>query len=131
MERTFQIRAIDHRVLVALSTEATVEFYTRVLGLEAREMVQGRLSLHFGCQKINLQELRMSVDRNTRHPSRGAGDFCSLTDTAIDAVADRWHREGVKLVSGPIARARATGRLRSVYFYDPDEKLVEMSNLTG
>ena len=103
-----QIRAIDHFVLVVLSIEKTVKFYKQVLGLEAREMAPGRWSLH---------------------PARGAGDFCLLTDTPIAEVVRHLAAQGVDVICGPIRRTGATGPLLSVYFYDPDENLVEVSNL--
>ena len=123
-----KIRAIDHFVLVVLSIETTVEFYTRVLGLRAHEISPGRWALHFGTQKINLQQLHRSVDEQTLHPCRGAGDFCLLTDTPIQDVIDHLRREKVQLINGPIERTGACGPIMSVYFYDPDETLVEVSN---
>ena len=113
-----RIRAIDHFVLVVLNIETTIEFYTRVLGLEAR-----------GNQKINLQQLHLSVDKQTLHPNRGAGDFCLLTDTPISEVVSHLEQQGVKIIAGPGQRTGATGPILSVYFYDPDENLVEVSNL--
>jgi catechol 2,3-dioxygenase-like lactoylglutathione lyase family enzyme len=124
-----RIRAIDHFVLVVLSIEATVEFYSRVLGLEARETVPGRWALHFGNQKINLQQLHLNVDKQTLHPNRGAGDFCLLTDIPIAEVVSHLELQSVKIIAGPVQRAGATGPILSVYFYDPDENLVEVSNL--
>ena len=124
-----RVRAIDHFVLVVLSMEATVEFYTRVLGVEARETTPGRWALHFGNQKINLQQLHASVDKKTLHPNRGAADFCLLTDTPIAEVVRHLGQQGVKIVTGPVQRTGATGSILSVYFYDPDENLVEVSNL--
>ncbi|HEY4172701.1 MAG TPA: VOC family protein [Rhodopila sp.] len=124
-----RIRAIDHFVLVVLDIEATVQFYTRVLGLEAREIAPGRWALFFGNQKINLQQLHANVDPQTRHPSRGAGDFCLLTDTPIAEVVSHLAQQDVKIINGPVQRAGATGPILSVYFYDPDENLVEVSNL--
>jgi catechol 2,3-dioxygenase-like lactoylglutathione lyase family enzyme len=124
-----RIRAIDHFVLVVLDIEATIKFYTRVLGLEAREIAPGRWALFLGNQKINLQQLHASVDPQTRHPSRGAGDFCLLTDIPMTEVVSHLEQECVKIINGPVQRAGATGPILSVYFYDPDENLVEVSNL--
>lgn len=124
-----RIRAIDHFVLVVLSIETTIEFYTRVLGLEARKTSAGRWALHFGNQKINLQQLHVSVDKQTLHPNRGAGDFCLLTDIPIVDVVSHLEQQGVKIIAGPVQRAGAMGSILSVYFYDPDENLVEVSNL--
>jgi catechol 2,3-dioxygenase-like lactoylglutathione lyase family enzyme len=124
-----KIRAIDHFVLVVLSMEATVEFYTRVLGLDAREISPARWALFFGTQKINLQQLHLNVDKQTLHPSRGSGDFCLLTDTPIADVVSQLQRHGVKIINGPAQRSGATGPIMSVYFHDPDENLVEVSNV--
>ena len=124
-----RIRAIDHFVLVVLSIETTIEFYARVLGLEARQTAAGRWALHFGNQKINLQQLHLNVDKQTLHPTRGAGDFCLLTDTPIAEVAGHLQQQGVQIIAGPVERIGATGPILSVYFYDPDENLVEVSNL--
>lgn len=121
-----QIKAIDHFVLVVLSIERTVAFYTRVLGMTAREIAPARWALHFGQQKINLQQLHVSVDPQTRHPTRGAGDFCLLTDTPIDEVVAHLAASGVPIIDGPVRRIGAPGPITSVYFYDPDENLVEV-----
>lgn len=123
-----QIKAIDHFVLVVLSVEATVAFYRRVLGMEAREFTPGRWALYFGQQKINLQQLHVSVDKQTLHPTRGAADFCLLTDTPMSEVVRHLQQQGVSIINGPGQRAGATGPILSVYFYDPDENLVEVSN---
>ena len=122
------IRAIDHFVLVVLSIEKTVDFYTRVLGLDARQVSPGRWALHFGDQKINLQQLHVSVDDQTLHPTRGAGDFCLLTDTPMEEIMTKLHQDGVRIIGGPVQRTGARGPIMSVYFYDPDENLVEVSN---
>ena len=124
-----KIRSIDHFVLVVLSMEVTVEFYTRVLGVETREIAPGRWALFFGSQKINLQQLHLNVDKQTLHPSRGAGDFCLLTETPIAEVVSQLQQQGVKIINGPVQRSGATGPILSVYFHDPDENLVEVSNV--
>lgn len=123
-----RIASIDHFVLVVLSLARTADFYARVLGMEAREFAPGRVALHFGDQKINLQELHRSVDPNTRHPSRGAGDFCLLTETPMPQVLARLAAEGVVPLGPPAPRDGATGPILSVYFHDPDENLVEVAN---
>ncbi len=123
-----RIDSIDHFVLTVLDIDTTVAFYRRVLGMEAEEMASGRWALRIGRQKINLQQLHLSVDPNTRHPTRGAGDFCLLTDVPIDAVVAHLQREKIPIVAGPVQRTGAAGPILSVYFYDPDENLVEVSN---
>ncbi|MBM6593818.1 VOC family protein [Microvirga pudoricolor] len=123
------VDSIDHFVLVVADVARTCDFYGRVLGMEAREMSPGRWALHFGRQKINLQQVGVSVDPLARNPTPGAGDFCLLTSLPLDDVMDHLKRQGVAIFSGPVERIGAAGTLRSVYFYDPDDNMVEVSNL--
>ena len=124
-----RIAAIDHFVLVVRDVPRTCDFYSRVLGMEAREMESGRFALHFGRQKINLQQVGLSVDPLARHPTPGAGDFCLLTEVPLDEVEAHLEQEGVAIFEGPVRREGASGTLLSVYFYDPDDNMVEVSNL--
>ena len=122
------IDGIDHLVLTVLDLEASLAFYARVLGMTPQRVGAGRGALHFGSQKINLQQLHKGVDPNTRHPTRGAGDFCLLTRTPIEAVMAQLAVQGVAIIEGPIERTGAQGPIRSIYFYAPDENLVEIAN---
>lgn len=125
------IEAIDHFVLVVRDIPRSCGFYKRVLGMTAKELRPGRWALHFGSQKINLQQLGSSVDPNAKHPTTGAGDFCLLTLTPIEKVIAHLAACAVPMIDGPVERSGATGHLRSIYFYDPDENLVEVANLVG
>ena len=121
------IKSLDHLVLTVASIERTSTFYSRVLGMEVRTFGQGRVALHFGRQKINLHEVGHAVDPNVRHATPGSADFCVLTDGPIHEVAEHLRACGVAVVDGPVSRAGAVHALRSVYFYDPDENLIEVA----
>jgi catechol 2,3-dioxygenase-like lactoylglutathione lyase family enzyme len=123
-----QVRSIDHFVLVVRDAGRTCGFYERVLGMRPVEMRPGRWALHFGRQKINLQQVGLDVDPLNLRPTPGAADFCLLTDVPIVEVIGHLRDCGVQIVSGPAARTGATGPLLSVYFRDPDGNLVEVSN---
>lgn len=118
------ITAIDHVVLTARSPEATAAFFGRALGLPAVRFGADRLALQVGAQKINRQRLGQET-RN--HAGIGSGDLCLLTDTPLDAVAERLAREGVAILEGPVARSGARGPMQSLYFTDPDGNLIEVS----
>lgn len=122
------INAIDHIVLVVRDIGRTVSFYTRVLGMRGEEFRPGRWALRFGDQKINLQEIGLNVDPIVKHPTAGAADFCLLTDVRLPDVVTHLTEQGVQIVRGPGRRDGAIGPLESVYFFDPDENLVEVSN---
>ncbi|MEM9329823.1 MAG: VOC family protein [Pseudomonadota bacterium] len=124
----FTISRIDHFVLTVASIDATVRFYREALGMHVETFGAGRTALAFGNQKINLHEVGKEFEPKAKFPTAGSGDFCLITDTPIDKVRDHLVRLGIKIESGPVDRTGATGKLVSVYFRDPDENLVEISN---
>lgn len=58
----------------------------------------------------------------------GSADFCLLTATPIEQVAEHLAAHGVELEHGPDAARGAAGELRSVWFRDPDGDLIELAN---
>jgi catechol 2,3-dioxygenase-like lactoylglutathione lyase family enzyme len=50
------VNRLDHLVLTVASIDATGDFYTRILGMEAITFGTGRPALRFGTSKINLHE---------------------------------------------------------------------------
>lgn len=123
-----RVTVLDHIVLCTTDVERTLEFYRSVLSMEPREERPGKWSLHFGANKISVQDAR-TVPEIARGTAPGSGNFCVLTETPIDEVIAHLEREQVVILDGPVRRAGATGRLLSVYFNDPDGNLVEVSNL--
>ncbi len=123
-----KISGFDHIVLCVNDVAATCRFYETVLGMESREERPGKWSLHFGDNKISLQDAA-STPALAKRTVPGSGNFCLLTETPMTDVVANLEREGVKIVEGPDERAGATGVILSVYFRDPDGNLVEVSNL--
>ncbi len=121
------IHSIDHIVLVVADPQKTCAFYEKVLGMEAMENPPGKWSLKFGRQKISLQT-EGRIPEIARRTARGSANFCLLTDTPIDAVIRHLDNCKVPIAEGPGIRQGATGPLMSVYFYDLDGNLVEISN---
>ncbi len=50
------VNRLDHLVLTVANIDVTVDFYRRVLGMEAITFGTGRTALRFGTSKINLHE---------------------------------------------------------------------------
>jgi catechol 2,3-dioxygenase-like lactoylglutathione lyase family enzyme len=123
------IDSIDHLVLTVANIHATVFFYTRALAMEEVISGDGRVSLHFGGQKINLHPAGESIHPRAGNPQPGSADLCFLTDTPLDAVIRHLQNQGVPIVEGPIRRRGAAGPLSSIYFRDPDDNLIEVANL--
>lgn len=122
-----QVHTLDHIVLCTKDVPATIRFYERVLGMEPREERPGKWSLHFGRNKISLQDAAASPSI-ARDAIAGSGNFCLLTETPMADVVAHLQAQGVAIVEGPGERAGAAGPILSVYFRDPDGNLIEVSN---
>ena len=122
------VDAIDHLGLTVHSIPRSIAFYERVLGMVAKEFKPGRHALHFGRQKINLHEVGNVVDPNVKHATPGSADVCFLTRMPLAEFIAHLQREQVAIVQGPVRATGAQAVLQSVYFYDPDENLIEVSN---
>ncbi len=123
-----KVDGIDHFVLTVRNVEATCDFYSCVLGMEVEEFEGGRRALKFGRQKINLHQSGVEFEPKAEKPTPGAGDFCLTTDVPLKKFIEYVRSCGVEIIEGPVSRNGASGRLESVYLWDPDGNLVEVSN---
>jgi catechol 2,3-dioxygenase-like lactoylglutathione lyase family enzyme len=58
----------------------------------------------------------------------GSADLCLITLDPLDQVIAELAAHAVPVELGPVERIGATGELLSVYFRDPDQNLIEVSN---
>ena len=123
-----QIERLDHLVLTVADIERTCEFYRSVLGMEPITFGEGRRALRFGQQKINLHEAARIPGLVADRPMPGSGDLCFITLTPLAEVIEHLTSHGVEIIAGPGPRAGAIGTIQSVYFRDPDQNLIEVSN---
>ncbi|KAG8453251.1 hypothetical protein GDO86_000037 [Hymenochirus boettgeri] len=124
----FHIQRLDHLVLTVRSLEKTINFYTKVLGMEITTFKGDRKALSFGIQKINLHEAGKEFEPKAAVPSPGSADLCLITKTPLSAVLNHLQACGVRVIEGPVNRTGALGEIQSVYFRDPDQNLIEVSN---
>jgi catechol 2,3-dioxygenase-like lactoylglutathione lyase family enzyme len=122
------IDRIDHLVLTVADIDRTIDFYDRVLGMQPVTFGNGRRALAFGAHKLNLHAAGNEFEPKAVRPTPGSADFCLITTTPIADVVAHLHAHGVGVEEGPVARTGATGPITSVYFRDPDQNLVEVSN---
>ncbi len=122
------IDRIDHMVLTVADIDATCDFYGRVLGMAKVVFAGGRVALSFGRQKINLHPAAAPYTPRAKTALPGTGDLCLITETPIAEVISHLKGEGVAILQGPVPKTGATGPITSVYFRDPDENLIEVSN---
>ena len=123
------IERLDHLVITVSDIETTCTFYTRVMGMQMVTFDQGRKALTFGQQKINLHERGKEFEPKATVPTVGSADLCFVTSTPMSEVIQHLAAEQVEIILGPVGRTGATGRLKSVYFRDPDGNLIEVSNI--
>ena len=123
-----KINRIDHIVMTVNSVDVTCEFYSRVLGMDVIIFAQGRKALSFGAQKLNLHEVGNEFEPKAHMPTPGSIDLCLITETPIDKVLAHLASMNVEILEGPIKRTGAAGAIISVYFRDPDQNLLEVSN---
>jgi catechol 2,3-dioxygenase-like lactoylglutathione lyase family enzyme len=119
---------LDHLVLTVADVDATIAFYTRVLGMTAVTFAGGRRALAFGTQKINLHRAGHEFTPCARRPTSGSADFCLITATPLADAMAHVRACGVAIEEGPVQRTGATGPIASFYFRDPDGNLIEVSN---
>ena len=122
------IDRIDHLVLTVHDVDRTIEFYSRVLGMQPVTFAGGRRALSFGRQKLNLHQSGREYEPKALKPAPGAIDLCLITDTPVVQVVEHLKGHDVHIVQGPVDKTGATGPITSVYFRDPDGNLVEVSN---
>jgi catechol 2,3-dioxygenase-like lactoylglutathione lyase family enzyme len=125
---SFQVERYDHVVLTVINIEASIDFYTRVMGMEAVTFDGNRRALHFGQQKINLHEVGKEDPLRALRPTSGSGDLCFITRTPLSVVLEHLKNCEVEVEVGPVERIGALGPMMSVYFRDPDNNLIEVAN---
>ncbi len=123
-----KIDRLDHLVLTVADIDRTCAFYRTVLGMEVVTFQQSRKALQFGRQKINLHQAGQEFEPKALAPTPGSGDLCLITSTPMEQVLEHLKKNGVPIEIEPSQRTGATGKILSVYFRDPDQNLIEVSN---
>lgn len=125
-----RIRGLDHLVLTVSGVEKSIDFYTRVLGMELVTFVsngQARKALKFGAHKLNLHETSQSNNKKIRHVTPGSADLCLLIEGALEPVIAQLLRHNVEILAGPVECTEAMQKVRSAYLDNPDENLIELA----
>lgn len=123
-----KIKNIDHIVLTVADINKTIEFYTEIMGFEVVTFGDHRKALTFGNQKINLHQKGHEFEPKAETPTCGSADLCFIAQTDIQEVMDELKQKNVEIIEGIVDRTGALGKIKSVYFRDPDQNLIEVSN---
>jgi catechol 2,3-dioxygenase-like lactoylglutathione lyase family enzyme len=127
---------LDHLVLTTVDEEACIRFYTGVLGMKLECFVGGqpsvtRRAFRFGNQKINVHIKGREFKPSAQRPTPGGLDLCFIANVPLTEVLAQLQANGVFIEEGPVLRTGATSRIKSIYVRDPDQNLIEISELVG
>lgn len=122
------IERIDHIVLTVADIDRTIQFYTSILGCKLVTFGNNRKALTFGNQKINLHKKGNEFEPKAVNPTCGSADLCFISQTDIHDVLKELQEKDIEVVEGIVERTGAVGKINSVYFRDPDNNLIEVSN---
>ena len=122
------IEQLDHLVLTVSDIDKTTDFYAHVMGMEVIIFGDNRKALRFGQQKINLHLAGHEIEPKADNPTPGSADLCFITSMPMDEILKHLEACKVEPLMSPDYRTGATHRLMSVYFRDPDNNLIEVSN---
>ena len=122
------IDRLDHFVLTVRDIDVTCDFYQKVLGMAPVTFGGGRRALAFGSQKINLHLHGQEFEPKADHPVPGSADVCFITSMPLEEARAHIESCGVSIIEGPVKKTGALGPITSVYFRDPDQNLIEVSN---
>lgn len=122
-----RLLSFDHLVLTVTDIDATIDFYTRVLGMQKVEFGDQRVALAFGSSKINLHEVQRTFEPKAARPTPGSADLCLISATPLAEVMAELAALGVPIEEGPVPRTGARGPIMSCYLRDPDGNLIEIS----
>ena len=123
-----EISHLDHLVLTVADINTTLAFYNQVLGMDIQQYGEGRFALQFGHQKINLHQYSKEFQPKAKFPIPGSADLCFITKTPLHRVIQELQEHAIDVFEGPVERTGASGTMLSVYFRDPDQNLIEISN---
>jgi catechol 2,3-dioxygenase-like lactoylglutathione lyase family enzyme len=127
---------LDHLVLTTANEEACINFYTRILGMHLESFTGGtppveRKAFKFGNQKINLHIKGKEFEPKADLPTPGSLDLCFIADRPLVEVIAFLAKEQWPIIEGPVVRTGAISKINSVYLRDPDQNLIEISEIVG
>ena len=125
---------LDHLVLTTSHEAACIDFYTRILGMRLESFIGGtppveRKAFKFGNQKINLHIKGKEFEPKADLPTPGSLDLCFIADRPLKEVIAHLQAVGWPIIEGPGMRTGATSKINSIYVRDPDQTLIEISEI--
>lgn len=120
------LAGLDHLVVTVTDIPRAVDFYTRVLGLEARYRDAERVDLVLGDIALRLHPVDTTIVPRAGCPMPGSLDICFRSLLPLDEVQAHLDALAIQVETGPVARQGAGGPIVSLYLRDPDNNLIEL-----
>ena len=128
----FRMTAMDHIVLNVRDMGRVLEFYQNVLGLPAERLAEFRRGeVPFPSVRINTDtviDLFPVAENDDEFAERSdLNHFCLVLSVQdMPVVMEHLKAHGVRIEEGPVTRWGAHGNGTSIYFRDPECRLVEV-----
>ena len=122
-----QIKNLDHIVIVVSDVKEALKFYCDILGMRLAQK-DSHISLNFGSQKINLHRFEGEFLPAAKHPTKGSADIYLTVEDDIEDVRLELLSKGVEIELGIVERNGTLGTMKSLYIYDFDGNLIELSS---
>ena len=104
-----QIDRLDHLVLTVRDIDASIDFYTRVLGMRAVTFGAGRKPSPSVRRRSTCTRPGANSNKAER-PTPGSADLCFIVATPLEAVAEQLRQQAVEILEGPVQRTAPAGR---------------------
>jgi catechol 2,3-dioxygenase-like lactoylglutathione lyase family enzyme len=132
-----KVTELDHIVLNVHDIDRSLDFYTRVLGLQGERVNEFKAGkVGFPSVRINdhtlidLSPLRRPLPLEASADGKIQGNlnhFCLVVGKEnFSNIVDYLNGHGIPIKQGPVSRWGARGQATSVYFLDPDGNEIEI-----
>ncbi len=122
-----KVRRIDHIVIRTKDLNACLNFYGKILGLEIYHNSK-RYEIRMGDSKISVQDENTEAFPLSKNIQYGCVEVCLVVESQLEKVIMEIEDRGGEFATDILDRHGALGPMRSVYIYDPDGNLVELSS---
>lgn len=120
-----RVIGLDHVVLICRDVEASLAYYTEVLGLTSQDADNWREgNAFFPSVRVNESTI---IDLLPGEPDgKNVNHICLVIEpTDLEELATR---PGINVVEGPVERGGALGQGWSLYVIDPDAHVIELKH---
>jgi catechol-2,3-dioxygenase len=121
------LSALDHLVMYVDDLPQAVDFYSRVLDMDAKEQDAGHADLHFGNLTLRLQLTDSAAEPKATRPATGGMELSFASRLPLEEVERHLAALSIPVELGPVARAGGKGPVESLYLRDPEGNLLEIT----